>query len=294
MPKRALLIANQHSRRCRELADEAKAALTANGIEHTQPDLPEKEHVPDLIRSSAPGHDCVVVMGGDGTVNLCLNALRDLKLPVGLLPAGTANDLARTLGIPLEVKEAVDVIAAGHLSTVDVAEVNGKPYLNAASFGLTSDITQQLDKETKRRWGVLAYVMASWRALRRARGFSARIEGGDQLLHMRSMQVVVGNGHSFGGGMKVDADARIDDGILHVYSIMALPWWKVLLLLPALRMGTHAKSDKVFNAAGRDFTISTHRPIPVSADGELLCDTPATFKVHRAALQFFAPAKSAK
>jgi YegS/Rv2252/BmrU family lipid kinase len=278
-----------HSRRCRDLVAVATDALTAGGIELARPELPAKEQLRDWLRSEAPKHDCVLVMGGDGTVNMTLSVMQELGLPLGLLPAGTANDLARTLSVPLDIAEAAKVILAGTLREIDVAEVNGHPYVNAASFGLTSDITQQLDKKTKRRWGVLAYVMAAWRALRRARGFSATIRQPDGEARMRAIQLVVGNGRSFGGGMTVDAEARIDDGVLHMYAIYALPWWKVLLLLPALRMGTHADSQHTFNATGETFEIRTKRPIPVSADGEILTNTPATFSISAKPLRIYAP-----
>lgn len=258
-------------------------------MELTRPELPPPEQLADLLRSEAPRHDCVLVMGGDGTLNLTLGVLSELGIPVGLLPAGTANDLARTLGIPLDINEAVNVILAGHVRAIDVAEVNGRPYVNAASFGLTTDITRQLDKDSKRRWGVFAYILAAWRALRRARGFGTTIQGPDSNVYLRTIQVVIGNGTSFGGGMKVDAEATIDDGLLHLYSIKALPWWKVLLLLPALRMGTHATSPHVHNVAGDRLSVQTRRPIPISADGEILTSTPATFTVRRGALRIYVP-----
>jgi diacylglycerol kinase (ATP) len=287
-----------HSRRCRDLAETAMAALAAAGFDVSRPELPPKEQLQQLLRDEGPKHDLVIVMGGDGTINMTLDVMQEIAKPLGILPAGTANDLARTLGLPMDVAEAVKVIAAGHVKVIDLAEVNGKPYVNAASFGLTTDVTKQLDPDKKRRWGVLAYLIAAWKALRRARGFSIEI---DEPAHngqperdwrMRSIQVVVGNGRSFGGGMTVDAEATIDDGLMHLYCIKALPWWKVLLLLPALRLGTHASSKHVHNATGSRFAIRTKRPIPISADGEILAETPANFTMRPRALRVFVSSSS--
>src|SRR5690349_10103285 len=131
MPRRrALLIANKKSRRCALCADEATAALHAAGFDFDAPDLPDKAQLTPFITDQAPGHDLVIVMGGDGTVNAVLPGVLASGLPMAILPAGTANDLARTLGLPTDIAAAVDVIAAGNTKPVDVATVNDIPFLN--------------------------------------------------------------------------------------------------------------------------------------------------------------------
>jgi diacylglycerol kinase (ATP) len=137
---------------------------------------------------------------------------------------------------------------------------------------------------------VLAYAITAWRVLRQARGFGVEItDGQDRQTTLRSMQLVVGNGRHFGGMMTVDAEAEIDDGLLHLYSVRALPWWKLLLIFPALRLGHHNANSDVHNVAGERFRIRTHRPKDISADGEILTRTPADFVVHKGVLKVFAP-----
>ena len=288
----ALLIANTHSRRCTELLDDARAAFAAVNVAVAQPELPEKEHLAQLIRDQAPQHDCVVTLGGDGTINTALAGVIGTGKPLGVLPGGTANDFCRTMNLPTDIPDAVAVIAAGHLRTIDVATVNGHHYLNAASLGLTVGVSRELDGDLKKRWGVLAYAIAAWKALHRARGFTVEIaDSTGRTTSLRSMQIVVGNGVHFGGGMTVDATAAIDDGLLNLYSVRALPWWKLLLLFPALRLGTHATSRHVHNADGTAFTLRTRHTKSISADGEILTETPAEFAVHPASLKVFAPHK---
>jgi len=211
------------------------------------------------------------------------------KLPVGIIPAGTANDLARTLGLPTDVIACVDVIASGRLREIDVARVNGTPFINAASIGISVDITRQLDKPFKKRWGKLAYVLAASRALFRMRAFTADVIFENDRTTTRSVQIVVGNGRYFGTGMTVDAEASIDDGVLHLYSINAAPWWRLLTLLPILRAGTHAKSTHVVNVTDTQITINTHRPRTITADGEIISQTPGRFEVTSKAIRVFVP-----
>jgi len=289
MPKRALLLANRNSRSCCEVLDPVTAALRAHGFELTAPQSPAREHLTRLIQDAASDNDLVIVMGGDGSINGALPGIMQSKLPVGIIPAGTANDLARTLGLPTDVIACVDVIASGRLREIDVARVNGTPFINAASIGISVDITRQLDKPFKKRWGKLAYVLAASRALFRMRAFTADVIFENDRTKTRSVQIVVGNGRYFGTGMTVDAEASIDDGVLHLYSINAAPWWRLLTLLPILRAGTHAKSTHVVNVTDTQILINTHRPRTITADGEIISQTPGRFEVTSKAIRVFVP-----
>src|SRR5205085_2639746 len=150
------------------------------------------------------------------------------------------NDLARTLGIPTDLAAACDVIAQGHTQAIDLGWVNGKHFFNAASLGLSVKITRRLKRGDKSRWGVLAYLFAAAQVLLRARPFAAEIRAGDQRWPVRTVQVAVGNGKHYGGGMTIAEDARIDDGTLRLYSLEVRRWWQLIPLLPALRAGTLA------------------------------------------------------
>src|SRR5688572_2306231 len=110
MPRRrALLIANKKSRRCALCADEATTALRAADLDLDAPELPDKSRLTEFITQQAAGHDLIIVMGGDGTVNAALPGVLASGLPMAILPAGTANDLARTLSLPTDIAGAVGV-----------------------------------------------------------------------------------------------------------------------------------------------------------------------------------------
>ncbi len=288
--RRALLIVNEHSRSGRERGDEAEAALSAAGLAVTRGHTASREDVSRRIRELKGEVDLVAVGGGDGTINAAAPGLIDTGLPLGVLPLGTANDLARTLGLPMELEGAVAAIAAGRTRQIDLGEVNGHPYFNVASLGFGVDLTHALTADAKKRWGPLGYAVAGLRVLRRLRPFHVDIEVGGQRHTSRTVHLAVGNGRHYGGGMTVSHDAAIDDGRLDVYSLEVGSAWKLLMLLPALRSGQTRDWTDIRTLEGAEIRISTHRERSVNADGEIVTRTPALFRVLHDAVTVYAPA----
>lgn len=289
-PTRALLIVNAKSRSGAALCDRAIAALEKAGIAIDRRDGGSAGELEQLIRAAASDVDCVVVGGGDGTLNAALPGILESGLPLGILPLGTANDLARTLGLPTDLEDAVGVIAAGNRSRIDVGEVNGKPFFNVASIGFGVDLTRALTRDAKRRWGVLGYVVAGLRVIRRVRPFHVTVRVGDRVHRSRTLHLAVGNGRHYGGGMTVSEDASIADGRLDVYSLEASGVIAALKLLPSLRTGTQGHWAEVETMEGQEVTVETSHPRAVNADGEIVSQTPARFRVRPGAVTVFAPA----
>lgn len=287
MSRRALLLINPRSRRGAESAGVVRAALEAGGLEIRDP--PDGPDSAAQIRAAAGEVDLVVVGGGDGSLNAAVPALLETDLPLGVIPLGTGNDFARTIGLPLDPEEAARVIAAGHLAPIDVGEANGHPFLNVANIGLGVDLTRALTRDAKRRWGVLGYAVAGLRVLRRVRPFTAWIEHGGQTHVSRTVHVAIGNGRHYGGGMVVDENARIDDGRLHAFSLEVEHWWKVIRLLPALRRGAVHDWAEIRTVVGEEVTVRTRRKRSVNTDGEITTETPVTIRVRREALRVFVP-----
>lgn len=286
---RALLIVNPRSRSGRDAAGTVTAVLEEAGLSVLRRDCTERDAVPRLITEAAGEVDRVVLGGGDGTLNAALPGLVTTGLPLGVVPLGTANDLARTLGIPLDPAEAARVAAGGRVRRIDLGEVNGLPYLNVASVGFGVDLTRALTRDSKRRWGVLGYAVAGLRALRRLKPFRAVIVHDGEPQVSRTVHVAVGNGRHYGGGMTVSEDARIDDGRLDVYSLEVDGFWRLVRLLPALRSGRHGRWAEVRTLSGDEITIRTRRSRSVNADGEIVTRTPARFRVLRGALGVYVP-----
>ncbi|WP_157019717.1 lipid kinase [Mesorhizobium xinjiangense] len=291
--RRALLLVNPKSRRGSESLDAVIRRLEVGGIEVTVESfsaLPEIAR--DIVRLRA-GADLVVLCGGDGTVASGAFAVMESGLPLGILPAGTANDLARTLDIPMDLEMAADVIVAGATRKIDMGSVNGHGFFNVASIGLSADLAHGLDAGLKKRWGRLGYALAALRVLGKARSFRATITEKGQKTTASSMQIAVGNGRHYGGGNVVEETAAIDDGHLDLYSLEMRNVWKLALMLRSFRSGRHSAWSEVRTARCVNFRIETEKPMPVNADGEIVTSTPAQFLVHPAAITVFAPAGSA-
>jgi len=289
IPRRALLVINEQSRSGKAAAETAVKALQAAGLTIDRRRNVGSNEIADVIRSARASADCVILGGGDGTLNAALPGLLDTGLPLGVIPLGTANDLARTLQLPLDVAQAVQVVTDGKLRTIDLGEVNGIPFLNVASIGFGVDLTRALTRDAKQRWGVLGYVIAGFRVLRRMRPFHVTVKIGDTVHRSKTVHLAIGNGRHYGGGMIVSEDAAIDDNRLDVYSLEVQNPWALLKLLPAMRIGTHGRWSEVETMAGQEVTVETSRARSVNADGEIITRTPAHFRVLQGALRVYAP-----
>lgn len=287
MNRRALLLINRHARQGQN--SQAIALLQKLDLELIQENIENVQFLSEVIQSYQNKVDLVIVGGGDGTLNAAVDGLVNTQLPLGILPLGTANDLARTLGIPKSLPAACQVIARGNVQHIDLGWVNGKHFFNVASLGLSVQITQRLTKEAKRRWGVFAYAITAIEAMWRSRPFYAEIRLNGQIIQGKTIQIAVGNGRYYGGGMAIVHDARINDQRLDVYSLEIQHWWQMLALLPALRSGRHRASSGVLAFHAQEIEIDTHKPHPINTDGEITTYTPARFRVLPRALAVLMP-----
>lgn len=291
MPKsRALIFANRRARRGGQSLRAAIERLNDAGIETIERDV--SRSLSDNIRAEAKDVDMVILGGGDGTLNGAAAALQETQLPFGVLPLGTANDFARTIGVPRDLARAAQIIIDGHRRPVDLGEVNGHFFFNVASIGFSAALARQLTAEAKKRWGTLGYALAAFNLLRQSRPFTVEIDHDGTIERVKTVQISVGNGRFYGGGMTVEKDAAPDDGRLDVYSLEIDHWWELLALAPSLRRGTHGNWRKVRAFSATDLVIRTKRPHDINADGEIVSETPATFRIRARAVTVFAPPKT--
>jgi YegS/Rv2252/BmrU family lipid kinase len=287
--RRALLIVNPKSRNGEAVLDGPSDRLRAGGIEIASVYRGPADGIGPEIARMRPRIDLVVAGGGDGTLNAVVAPLLEQALPLGILPLGTGNDLARTLGLPADLVEAAGVIVAGHQMRIDVGDVNGIPFLNVASIGMSAQLAEELTTDVKRRFGALGYALAGIRTLWRAHAFSAWITGPNGTVRVKTLQVAVGNGRHYGAGMTVAATARIDDQLLDLYSIETTRIWRLALMARALRTGRHIEWPDVRAERAARFEVRTKRPMAVNVDGELRSTTPARFSLRPRALSVFVP-----
>jgi YegS/Rv2252/BmrU family lipid kinase len=289
MARRALLIINGKSRSGKEAIPKVIQGLRTLGIDPEHKECSSRQELPALINNEGPNVDLIVIGGGDGTLNAAASALADLRKPLGIVPLGTANDLARTLGIPTDLDAALQVIAGQKARAIDVGVVNDTMFFNVASLGMSADLAQSLTGELKASFGKVGYALAAIRVLLRARPFRAEISSGKHRIRSLTLQIAVGNGRHYGGGNVIEESASIVDETLDLYSLEFLNAWRVLLRFRLFRNGEHGALEEVLKLRGSRFTVTTRRPRPINADGEIVTYTPALFRVLPKAINILVP-----
>jgi YegS/Rv2252/BmrU family lipid kinase len=233
-----------------------------------------------------------VVLSGDGLIGAVGGAMAGSDTPLGILPGGRGNDLARVLGIPADPEHAVAVLLEGETRRIDVGEVNGRRFLGVASVGFDSE-ANRVANETRVIRGNLVYALAAIRTLihwKPAR-FTVRID--DERIRFTGYSVSAANNRAFGGGMYIAPQAELDDGLFDVVTVGEMGKLRALGNLPKVFKSTHVELDEVdiFRASHLELTAS--KPFPVYADGEHLSDLPASLRVLPRALSVIAPPRAA-
>lgn len=290
--KKALLLVNPRARKVKNNLHLALTYLQENfGIEIIKKKIESPQDSSHFIQNYKNQVNMVIIAGGDGTLNLAVDALVETGLPLGILPLGTANDLARTLGIPISLFEACQVIATGKKRYIDLGLVNGKHFFNVASIGLSVDITNNLTKEAKLKWGVLAYAITASKIILQSRPFTAEISCNGESKIVKTLQVAVGNGRHYGGGMTIAHDAKIDDQRLDLYSLEVKYCWQFTGVLPSIWQGKYQESFGFRYLSASVINVYTRKPRPINTDGEIVTYTPAHFQLVPLALAIIVPRK---
>jgi YegS/Rv2252/BmrU family lipid kinase len=237
--------------------------ISGEGVELTRCRL---EEVRD---AGAADFERVIVAGGDGSLGPVAAVAAAADVAFAVVPAGTANDFARSLEIPPEL-EAACALARDGTSTrrIDLAAINGRPFLNAASLGLAPRAAHEA-KSFKDRLGSLAYSLGAARAAATAEPLDCKVEAGAAVVHDGpAWQVTVASTGAFGGGSDVDADA--DDGALDAVVIEAGPRLRLVRHGYGFRLGNVEQQPGVLSARGARITITLGRPTDLNVDGELV------------------------
>ena len=245
--------------------------------------------------AAADGGEVPVVMSGDGLIGQIGGALARSDTPLGIIPGGRGNDLARVLGIPSEPAKAVAVLAAGNERQIDVGEVNGERFLCIASMGFDSD-ANRIANQARLLKGNLVYAYAALRALAawRPATFTVVLDG-DERVRNEGYAVAIANSRAFGGGMMIAPNAQLDDGLFDVILTGRVSKPRFLANLPKVFKGTHIDEEEVreLHAAASQIEVTASRRFAVYADGEHLTDLPAKLRVLPRALRVIAPPRAA-
>lgn len=232
----------------------------------------------------AEGVDTVAVLGGDGMVHLAVQALAGTTTRLGVIAAGTGNDVARTLGLPRkDPAAAADVVIAGRSRRIDLAQVGHRYFVTVLAAGFDAVVSERANRM---RWprGQMRYNLATLAELRVFEPLSYVMEIDGEQHRFDAMLVAVGNGPSFGGGLRITEGALLDDGLLDVVVIRPMSKRQLVRTYPKLFRGTHVTHPDYRHYQGRRITLAA-AGITAYADGERLAPLPITVDIVPAALE---------
>lgn len=291
MPAPVTLLVNPASGGGRALAalPGVQAALRTAGVDALTEQTQSLEHARTLALAAHAAGRIPVTLSGDGLVGAVAGALADVDGAVmGVLPGGRGNDFARVTGIPLDPVAACAVIATGVAQSVDLGDVDGRPFIGIASFGFDSD-ANRIANEAPPRLGNLVYAYGALRALVgwQPATFTVTVDGEER--SFRGWSVAAANSKAYGGGMFVAPDADLHDGALDVVMTDECSRARFLWTLPKIFKGTHVHEDVVHVMRGREIRVSADRPFTVYADGDPIGELPATIRCRPAAVAVLLP-----
>ena len=270
-----------------------RAALDASAIAHHAQRTRSLDHARELAAAAAARDEVAVAFGGDGLVGAVADALRHSGGVLGVLPGGRGNDFARGLGIPLEPVAACAVLASGVERPLDLGEADGKAFVGIASCGFDSDCNR-IANETRLIRGNLVYVYSALRGLAGWRPARFRLElDGQEVVSVMGYNVVAANSRAYGGGMYIAPDASLEDGLLDVVTIAAMPKLRFLRLLPTVFKGSHVRAREVSVRRARELRVSADRPFTMYADGDPIAELPVTVRALPCAVRVIVPMEAA-
>ena len=230
--------------------------------------------------------DRVIAVGGDGTLKLVAEQVIDTKISIGLLPAGSANGMAKDLGIPLDLEACMDIITEGREEWIDVIRINDKEIcLHLSDIGLNAHMIKYFEEGYRRgKWG---YAREMLRVLVNKKLIKAQITTGNKRIMRKAFMIVLANARMYGTGAMINPDGKLDDGLLEVVILRRISLWEVLKMF--LKYGRfNPKKTEVVQA--EEVTISSKKAAYFQVDGEYRGKLKTVHaKVHRNALRILLP-----
>lgn len=290
LPKRAMLVVNATSRRGEAAFEEARDKLTAAGLDlidaHVVHDPQVMEPVVKAAIAKAP---MVIVGGGDGTLSSVVDHFVGKDTVFGVLPLGTANSFARTLGLPLDLDGAIEVIIRGRRKRIDLGVINGDYFANAAALGLSPLIADTVPHWLKRYFGMLGYLLWAARVAFKFRPFKLRITLDDgTVVKSWATEARIANGTHHGGVLLVESQ-KLDSGDMVIQAVtgksvfgLAWSWFATLFKL-------RSRELTVTEWRGKRMTLEARPRQKISIDGEIAARTPVVVEVARGAIEVAAP-----
>lgn len=289
--REVVVVVNRRSRRSESELERLHEMLTAHGLQVAElhVGVDDDDCRRSIKRAVKAGAREVVVGGGDGTMTHAVNILAHRETVLGVLPLGTGNSFAQTLGLdPHDLEAAIDTIAYGRVAQVDLGVVNGTYFANFATIGLSSQIAGATARGWKNALGSAAYALAGIVPLFTHRAFCARIRWRGGKLTLETQDIIVANGRYF-GKTALGPDATIDEGLLTLFTSAARSPLDAARTYLAIGRGAQLTLPGAHLVSAPRFTIRTRKQQSIRIDGSAFGKTPARFRVAPRALRVFVP-----
>ncbi|TXC70487.1 YegS/Rv2252/BmrU family lipid kinase [Sphingomonas ginsenosidivorax] len=285
----AALVVNAKSRKGQALFKRACAAMSGLPYDvdaHAVENPGELEAT--VLKALAKKPDLLILGGGDGTISGLVDLMVGHDVILGVLPLGTANSFARTLGIPLTIEGAVEVIRTGAPRRIDLGMIDGDYFANCAAMGISPKIAETVPHGLKKILGRVGYL--GWAAYQfmRFRPFTLIVGEGDDAVRMRVVEVRISNGPYHGGTELVDA-AAVDSGEIVVQAVMGKMKRRLIHNWVASVLRHESRHEEVRDFRGKSIRVDTIPKLPISIDGEVLARTPVTAKIAAGIIRVMAP-----
>ncbi len=279
--ERVLLIVNPASRRAARIRRRAEEAFAKAGVQCDVMPTEAPGHATTLARTHAKRYNAVFTLGGDGTVMEVLSALAHQGVPVGVLAGGTANVVARTLGIPLNPSRAVPALLSGDEAQLDLGRLgDGRRFAIGVGVGLDATMIAEAPARVKKRLGFMAYVIGGYKAVLRNQKFTLRLTVDGEVFERPASAVLIANFGAVLNNLIAFGDGILhDDGLLTACVFSPANLWDALRILWRMIRKDFGDDPCLFYKSGREFRVETSPEMPSQADGELLQGTPLSASV---------------
>lgn len=238
----------------------------------------------------AEGYDCIIASGGDGTLNHVINAMikNNINIPIGILPAGTANDFANHLNIPKNLIDACNVISNGKTIEFDLGKINDRYFVNVAAAGLLTDVSQKININIKNTLGKMAYYLKGIEQIPNFRTIPVRIKYENKEINEMLFLFVILNGAT-AGGFKLAPDSNAFDGNLNLVAIKACNVVDLFNLFIKMLMGEHLGDNNIIYLKGKNFVIECDDNPDTDIDGEAGPKFPLNVRLSDKKIRVFVP-----
>ncbi len=226
-------------------------------------------HAVELAEKASRSFQCIVAVGGDGTLNEVVNGMAESQATLGLLPVGSGNDFARAVSLQSKLDDALNILLRGKTKRVDLGKANGRYFHNGLGIGFDAWVVHTSQKVRRLR-GNAIYLYSVITTLWKYKPVPLHMQYNGQTHTDDFFMITVGNGQSLGGGFFLTPEAKLDDGLFDICTIRNMPTVSILRNLLKVYQGTHTEDPRVDIVRSDRLQVQTEQSFAVHLDGELL------------------------